>query len=168
MVQEMRESLEASGGVYLVAFQGLSVSQATELRGLVLDAGGRMQVIKNRLLKIAVEGTPYEPLSDQLTGPNTVTYCGDDPIQPLKVLAKFAEDNKQPPVKAGIVDGDVLSDSDLEKLSKLAGRDELLGGVVGAFAGPISEFVFTLGGVVSELVFTLQSVADQKGETEAA
>jgi len=168
MVQQMRESLTASGGVYLVAFEGLSVSQATELRGLVLDTGGRMQMIKNRLLKIAVKGTPYEPLTDQLTGPNTLTYCGDDPIQPLRVLAKFAADNDQPPVRAGIVEGDVLSDSDLEKLSKLTGRDELLGGVVGAVAGPISEFVFTLGGVVSELVFTLQSVADQKGDAEAA
>ncbi len=168
MVQQMRESLLASGSVYLVAFEGLSVSQATELRGLVLDSGGRMQMIKNRLLKISVKGTPYEPLADQMTGPNTLTYCGDDPIQPLKVLAKFASDNNLPPVKAGIVEGELLSDSDLDKLSKLMGREELLAGVVGGFAGPISEFVFTLGGVVSDLVFTLQAVADQKGDAEAA
>lgn len=168
MVQEMRESLAASGSVYLVAFEGLSVSQATELRGLVLDAGGRMQMVKNRLLKIAVNGTPYEPLSDHLVGPNTVTYCGEDPIQPLKVLTKFAEDHNLPPVKAGVVEGDVLSDDQLQKLAKVTGRDDLIAGVVGAFGSPVSDFVFTLGGLVSDLVFTLQAVADEKGGAEAA
>jgi large subunit ribosomal protein L10 len=168
MVQEMRESLAASGSVYLVAFEGLSVSDATALRGLVLEAGGRMQMVKNRLLKIAVAGTPYEVLSEELTGPNTVTYCGEDPVAPLKVLAKFAEDHNLPPVKAGVVEGSPVSASDLAKLAKVPGRDELLAGVVGAFAGPVNELVFTLGGVVSDLVFTLQAVADEKGGAEAA
>ncbi|HCA46181.1 MAG TPA: 50S ribosomal protein L10 [Armatimonadetes bacterium] len=168
MVQEMRESLAASGTVYLAVFEGLSVSHATELRGHVLEAGGRMQMVKNRLLKIAVKGTPYEVLTDELTGPNTVIYCGDDPIAPLKVVAKFAADHNLPPVKAGVVEGALVSASELEELAKVPGRTELLAGVVGAFAGPVNELVFTLGGVVSDLVFTLQSVAEQKGEAEAA
>jgi len=168
MVREMRESLTEAESVYLTAFEGLSVAEATELRGLVIEAGGRMQVVKNRLLKIAVEGTEYEAIGNLLSGPNAVTYCGADPIEPLKVLAEFAEGHNQPAVKAGVVEGQLLSPEQLEKLSKVPGRDQLIAGVVGGFAGPINDLVFTLGGVVSELVFTLQAVAEERGGAEAA
>jgi len=164
----MREALEASGSVYLTEFEGLTVAEATELRGQLIDAGGRMQVVKNRLLKIAVEGTPYETISELLSGPNAVTYCGDDPIGPLKVLSEFAGDHDQPPVKAGIVDGQMLSPEELEKLAKVPGRDELIASVVGGFAAPVNELVYTLSGLVSDLVFTLEAVADEKGGEAAA
>lgn len=168
MVREMREALEESGSVYLTEFEGLTVAEATELRGLLLDAGGRMQVVKNRLLKIAVEGTDYEEITDLLAGPNALTYCGDDPIGPLKVLSEFAEGHEQPPVKAGVVEGKMLSHEQIERLSAIPGRDELIASVVGGFAGPINDLVFTLSGVVSDLVFTLQAVAEEKGGGEEA
>jgi large subunit ribosomal protein L10 len=165
----MREALDESGSVYLTEFEGLTVAEATDLRGQLLDAGGRMQVVKNRLLKIAVEDTPYDTLSELLSGPNAVTYCGDDPIAPLKVLTEFAEDHEQPPVKAGVVEGERLSPEELEELSKVPGREELIASVVGGFAGPVTELVYTLSGVVSDLVFTLQAIADeQEGGEEAA
>lgn len=164
----MRESLNESASIYLTEFEGLTVAEATDLRGQLIDAGGRMQVVKNRLLKIAIEGTPYESLTEMLTGPNAVTYCGEDPIAPLKVLTEFAEDHDQPPVKAGVVEGEVLSPEQLDELSKVPGRDELIASVVGGFAGPINELVFTLSGVVSDLVFTLQAVAEEKGSGEEA
>jgi len=163
MVQEMRERLEEADAIYLTAFEGLTVAEAAELRGELLEAGGQMQVVKNRLFKIAIEGTPFEIVSDLLTGPNAVTYCGEDPIAPLKVLVDFAEDHGQPPVKVGIVDGERIEGDALERLAKVPPRDQLLAEVVGAFSGPVSDLVFTLGGVVSELVYTLQAVADERG-----
>jgi large subunit ribosomal protein L10 len=168
MVREMREALEESGSIYLTEFEGLTVAEATELRGELIDAGSRMQVVKNRLLKIAVEGTGYESISDLLTGPNAVTYCGEDPIAPLKVLTEFADDHDQPPVKAGVVDGEMLTPEQINQLASIPGRDQLIASVVGAFAGPVNELVFTLSGVVSDLVFTLQAVAEEKGDGEEA
>ncbi|NLO05758.1 MAG: 50S ribosomal protein L10 [candidate division WS1 bacterium] len=167
MVEEMREHLEDAGSVYLTAFQGLSVSAATELRGQLLEAGGHMQVVKNRLLKVAVEGTDYESLAEMLAGPNAITYCGDDPVEPLKVLATFAESHDQPPVKAGVVDGEILSAEQIDKLSKVPPLDELRATVVGGIASPVTGFVYTLSGLVSDLVFTLQAVADKRGEAAA-
>ena len=164
----MREDLEAAGGVYLTEFEGLTVAEATDLRGQLLDAGGRMQVVKNRLLKIAVKDSPYQVLSELLTGPNAVTYCDEDPITPLKVLTEFADEHEQPPVKAGIVEGEQLSHEELMTLSKVPGRDQLIASVVGGFAGPINELVYTLSGVVSDLLFTLQAVAEEKGGGEEA
>jgi len=154
--------------VYLTVFQGLTVAEANDLRGLLLEAGGRMQVVKNRLLRIAVTGTPFEPLAEVLTGPNAVTYCGEDPLEPLKVLTKFASDHGQPPVKAGVVDGRMLTPSELERLAKVPPRKQLMAEVVGAFAGPVNGLVHVLGGLVSDLVFTLQAIVDEKGGAEAA
>ncbi len=168
MVREMHERLNEAGSVYLTAFEGLTVAEATELRGQLLDVGGQMQVVKNRLLKIAIEETPYEVLTDELTGPNAVTYCGEDPIQPLKVLVEFAEEHELTPVKAGVVEGSLLSVAELERLSEVPGRDALIGAVVGGFAGPVNELVHTLNAVVSDLVFTLQAVAEERDEGAAA
>ncbi len=168
LVREMRERLEEAESVYLTQFEGLTVAEATELRGALIEAGGRMQVVKNRLLKIAIEETDFEVLSEELTGPNAITYCGEDPVGPLKVLSEFAEDHELPPVKAGVVEGRMLSDAEIESLSQVPGRDQLIASVVGGFAGPVNELVHTLSGVVSELVFTLQSVAEERGGEEAA
>jgi large subunit ribosomal protein L10 len=164
----MREALEASGSIYLTEFEGLTAAEATDLRGQLLDAGGRMEVVKNRLLKIAVEGTDFEQVSELLTGPNAVTYCGEDPITPLKVLTEFADRHNQPPVKAGVVEGEMISPEQIEKLSKVPGRHELIASVVGGIAAPVTGLVFTLSGVVSELVFTLQAIADEQGGGEEA
>ena len=168
MVREIRESLDDSDSVYLTCFEGLTVAEATELRGQLLDAGGRMQVVKNRLLKIAISGTPYEPFDELLTGPNAVTFCGEDPIEPLKVLTDFAGEHEQPPVKAGIVEGEMLSPKEIEKLSQVPARDQLIASVVGGFAGPINDLVYTLGGVVRDVVYTLQAIVDEQGGEEAA
>jgi len=167
-VQEMKERLDAATSVYLTSFEGLTVAEAGELRGRLIEAGGSLQVIKNRLLKIAVVGTDYESMAELLTGPNALTYCTEDSIEPLKVLAEFAEGHGQPPVRAGVVEGRVLSPREIERLSKVASRDQLIAEVIGGFAGPVNELVFTLGGLVSELVFTLQAIADEQGGAEAA
>lgn len=167
MVREMRERLREAQSVYLTSFEGLTVAEANELRGQLIDAGGEMQVIKNRLLMIAIEGTDYECLRELLTGPNALTYCGEDPIEPLKVLTDFAEEHEQPPVKAGVVEGRRLAPEEIEQLAKVPTADQLMAEVVGAFAGPVSGLVFTLNAVVSDLVFTLQALADERGEDAA-
>jgi large subunit ribosomal protein L10 len=164
----MRAALETSESVYLTAFQGLTVAEANDLRGQLREAGGRMQVVKNRLLRLALQDTQFEPLAEVLTGPNAVTYCGSDPIEPLKVLTKFATDHGQPPVKAGVVEGRLLTVDELERLAKVPPRDRLMAEVVGAFAGPVYGLVHVLGGPVSDLVFTLQAIVDQKGGAQAA
>ncbi len=164
----MKERLDAATSIYLTSFEGLTVVEADELRGRLIEVGGRLQVVKNRLLKIAVAGTGYESLAELLTGPNALTYCTADPIEPLKVLAEFAKDHDQPPVRAAVVEDRVLSPQEIERLSKVGGRDQLIAEVVGSFAGPVRELVFTLSGLISELVFTLQAIADEQGGAEAA
>jgi len=167
LVTSLRAATSEAQTIYLTEFSGLTVAQAGELRSRVLGAGAQLRVVKNRLFKLALEGTQFEPLAEYLTGPNAATFCGEDPIAPVKALAEFAEEHGQPPVKAGFVEGKLISPEEAEELAKVPSREQLLAEVVGAVAGPISDLVFTLGGVVSELVYTLQAVADERGEQTA-
>lgn len=166
-VAALRAAATEAQNIYLTEFSGLSVAEANELRGRVLESGARLRVVKNRLFKLALQGTDLEPLIEYLTGPNAATFCGEDALAPVKVLTEFAEAHGQAPVKAGFVDGKLISREEAQQLAKLPGRQQLLAEVVGAFAGPVSELVFTLGGIVSELVYTLQAVADQRDEQAA-
>jgi len=167
-VQALKQAASEAQSIYLTELTGLSVAEANEVRGLVLEAGGRIKVVKNRLFRLALEGTSYEPLSEHLTGPNAAIFCGDDPIGPLKALAEFARQHAMAPVKVGMVQGRVVGAEEVEELAELPDRDGLLAQVVGAVAGPINDFVLTLNGVVSEMVYTLQAVADKLGGEETA
>jgi len=168
LVAEVRERLADTGSIYLMEFPGLSVAQISDLRGRVIEAGGRMYVIKNRLLKRALAGTQFEPLVDHLVGPNAAIFCGADPVGPLKALAEFLAATDMPPVKVGMVEGRVLGAQELEKLSQTPGRDELIALVVGGIGSPLTGFVLTLNSLLSDLVYTLQAVADKKARGAAA
>ena len=168
VVAEVTEQLAAAGSIYLIEFPGLSVAQISDLRGRLIAAGGRLRVVKNRLLLRALQGSGFEAIAERLTGPNAVTFCGEDPVAPLKALTEFLSERGMPPVKAGLVDGKLLSDAELKRLSTIESREQLIAAVVGGFAAPVNEFVMTLNGLVSELVYTLQSVADKKGGQSAA
>jgi len=167
-VEELRRQATEAQSIYLAEITGLSVAEANQVRGLVLAAGGRLRVVKNRLFRLALQGTPCEPLTEFLTGPNAALLCGEDPIAPLKALHEFAQAHDLPPVRAGMVEGRLIGGEQAQRLAKLPGRDELVAQVVGAVASPVTGFVLTLSGVVSEFVYTLQAVADQRGGEQAA
>ncbi|HUS80047.1 MAG TPA: 50S ribosomal protein L10 [Armatimonadota bacterium] len=168
IVADVRQRLQEAGSIYLIEFPGLSVAQISDLRGRLIEAGSRLYVIKNRLLLRALEGSGFEALAEHLTGPNAATFCGDDPVGPLKVLTEFLAERGMPPVKTGLVDGKLLTDAELKRLSAVLSREQLIASVVGGFAAPITEFVLSLSALVSDLVYTLQAVADKRGEQSAA
>ena len=161
-VAELKEQVSASSGIYLAEYKGLSVQAISDLRKQMRDAGAQMIVAKNRLFKLALDGTSAEGLSEHLAGPNAVFFCTDDPVAPAKVVADFAKDHPTVVWKGGYIDGAVLDARGMERIAYLPSKQEIVAGVVGGVSSPITGFVFTLNGLVSDLVYTLQAVADQK------
>jgi large subunit ribosomal protein L10 len=161
-VAELREQVERSAGIYLAEYKGLNVKDVSELRGQVRKSGASMIVAKNRLLKLAVQGTPAEALVEYLSGPNAVFFCEDDPVGPAKVISDFARTHDVLVWKGGYIDGAVVDASGMGRVATLPSKQELLASVVGGISAPVSGLVFTLSGLVSDLVFTLESVADKK------
>lgn len=161
-VDEIKEIL-ASATLILTDFQGLNVKSISGLRGRLREAGCGYRVVKNTLLNIAAEDAAIKPLTETLKGQTAIVYTEGDPVAAAKILQQFIKETKAPlKVKAGVVDGNLFNDKQMEALATMPSKQELYGMVVGGLQSPITGLVGTLQQLISQLVFTLQGVADKK------
>ena len=156
------EKLAAAKAAYLTDYRGINVDEANTLRGELLKTGVEYRVVKNTLLKLALKGTANECLFDHLNGPTSLTIVSDDPVAPAKVLSDFAKKVKAFDLKAGVLDGKLLSIDDINALAALPSREVLLAKMLGSINSPISNFVGVLAAVNRSLVQVLAAVRDQK------
>lgn len=170
-VAALKEQIARASGIYLSEFTGVSVALITGLRTRIADTGAKIQVVKNRLLKLALEGTPGEGLAEFLKGPTAATFCTDDVIGPARIMKDFAKaltaDNQTWQVKAALVEGRVFASAQAQALADLPSTEGIKSGVVGAIAGPTTALVQTLNAALADLVYTLQAVADKRQPAEA-
>lgn len=160
-VAELKSILE-SGTVILTDYQGLNVKGITSVRKALREAGSGYRVVKNSLLELAASGSPAEKLTDGLVGPTALVYTREDPIAAAKALQEFARGPHPIHVKAGLVEGHLMSAAEIADLAKIPGKQQLYGMLVGGLQSPITGLVGTLQQMIGQLVFTLQAVADQK------
>jgi large subunit ribosomal protein L10 len=120
-----------------------------------------LRVLKNTLARRAVNGTAFEPLSKQLTGP-LIYGISADPVAPAKVLSDFAKTNDKLVIKGGSLPNNLLNQEGVKALATLPSRDELLAKLMGTMQAPIAQFARTLNEVPSKFVRGLAAVRDQK------
>ena len=126
-VETLKEGLSSAQIVLRTRFTGLSVSRMTELRKNLRDAGVRYRVVKNTLLRRAVEGTEYESLVEDLKGPIALAYSSEDVVGVAKTLTDFAKDEELFLVENGVLSGKALSAADVVSLASLPSKDQLRG-----------------------------------------
>lgn len=154
----------ANTGVVVVAhYAGLSVADMTKLRSDMREAGGRVKVAKNRLVKLALEGTDAKGISEFMTGPTCLAFS-DDPIAAPKVAVKFAKGNEKLVILGGTMGATVLDAKAVSSLADLPSLDELRGKLVGLIQAPASKIART----VSEPAGQLARVFGAYGAKEAA
>jgi large subunit ribosomal protein L10 len=163
IVASAGKNVQDSAGFYLLSFTGLSVADMDGLRGEVLKAGGNLVVIKNRLLKLALGEELTAQLADQLKGPTMVAYCAEDPVGPAQVLSKFADDHPGLALKAGYVEGRVVSAAQALKIATLPPRPYILAETLGAIQSPLSGLVGVLNAAIGELVYVMEAQIDKQG-----
>lgn len=150
---------------FLVDFRGMDVSSVTELRRRLNESKTGMRVLKNRMAKIAVAGTPFESLKDKMTQTRALVY-GNEPVAPAKVVVKYGKDHDKFKVVAGVlVTGATPTPLDLQRvlaLATLPSREELLAKLLFLFKAPQTLFVRTLMEVPAKFVRALAAVRDQK------
>ena len=138
LVSELRSAFEAATTVVITKQSGLTVSETTELRAKMREAGASYRVAKNRLVKIALQGTKFEGLSEHFTGPTAIALS-DDAVAPAKIAVEFSKANDKLQVIGGGMDGNVLSDAELQALATLPSLDELRGKLVGVLQAPATK-----------------------------
>ena len=161
-VKEISSELSAASAVFAVDYRGISVPQAAELRNQLRDNDASFSVVKNRLAKLATNGTDAsEALDEHLVGPTALTFVQGDAVVAAKTIADFIKDNKVLEYKGGLMDGMALGRDEFNEIARLPGVDVLHGQLVGLAASPLTGVVRTLNQLIAGLASQLGQVAEQ-------
>ena len=125
-VSKLAEKLKEAKVILLTDYRGINVEDITKIRADLRKTDSEYLVAKNSTLKFAVKGTEVEGVSEYLEGPTAVVFSYDDYVAPAKVLYDYAKDSEFYKIKAGIMDGKVISKEEVIKLAKLPSKEMLL------------------------------------------
>ena len=161
VVAEVSKQIENAQSMILAEYRGVGVQDMTILRAEARKSGVYLKVLKNRLVKRAVENTPFSCLSEDMVGP-LLFGISEDPVSAAKILNDFAKTNDLFTIKIGAMPDKKLDAGAIKALASLPSRDELLAKLMGTMQAPIAKFVRTLNEVPTKFVRGIAAVRDQK------
>lgn len=147
-VKEAAELIKNTQTGILVDYRGLNVAEDTELRNKLREANVKYFVIKNTILKRAVEEAGIEGLDEVLHGPTALAVSEEDAVAPAKVIADFAKTNEKLEIKGGFMDGAVMSLDEVKQLAATPNFETLMAKMMGSMLSPISGLARLLATVV--------------------
>lgn len=160
MVEELSEKLKGQANLVLVDAKGLTGIQTTELRKSLREDKLKLRLVKNSVALHTFKQLGISGFEGQLNGMSAVVY-GADPLAIAKKLVAYREKHQKGAVKAAYIEGKQISPAQIEALSKLPGRQELLSQLLGVMNAVTVKFVSTLNEIPRKFVGTLQAVADK-------
>ena len=160
LVAELKNVFTETSVVVITRNLGLSVAQSTDFRLKMRDAGAQFKVAKNRLAKIALEGTQYGSISDLLTGP-TALATSIDPVAAAKVAVDFAKTNDRLEIVGGAMGDTLLDVAGIKALAELPSLDELRARIVGLIQAPATKIARTVAEPGGQLARVIGAYAAQ-------
>ena len=162
LVERLHGRLEKASGTFLVDYQGLNVEAISKLRKDLREVNAEFEVVKNRLLKLASDGTDTVSCKEYMNGPTAIAVSYEDVVGPAKVLIEFAKKFETLNVKSAQISGKLIDKAGVKRLSDLPGRDELLAQTLSVMQAVPASFVRVLSGVISQLMNVLKAIEQQK------
>ena len=160
-VADVQERLQGSSAVVLTEYRGMTVLELAELRRSLRDAGADYKVYKNTLATIAARNAGLDDLAPALEGPTAFAFTHGDPVVVAKRLADFAKKVPALVLKAGVLDGRILSTDEVGALSKLDSREVMLAKAAGMFLSPIQKLANLFAAPLSQLGSVLAQLRDK-------
>jgi large subunit ribosomal protein L10 len=162
VIEVMQEEFRQSPNALLVGFQGIKVADDERLRRDLRQANLTYRVVKNTLAVRAAVGTPLEQLSDQFAGATAVALSQNDPVTLAKVLTRWAKDHPVLVFKAGLVEGRVIAVKDIEAISNLPTKEELISKMMFVINSGAQRLAVVTAGVARNLAIVIDQVRAQK------
>jgi large subunit ribosomal protein L10 len=162
LVTELNGVFKASSVVIVAHYAGLTVAEMQKLRMQMKQAGAQVKVAKNRLAKIALDGTDVAVVAPLLKGPTVIAYSGD-PVAAPKVASDFAKTNEKFVILGGAMGKTALNPDGVKALAALPSLDELRAKLVGLVQAPATKIAQLVNAPAATLARVLQAYAD-KGE----
>lgn len=160
-VAELNRTFAEVGVVVITRNLGMTVKQSTDLRNKMREAGASYKVAKNRLAKIALDGTDYTVLADLLTGP-TALSTSIDPVAAAKVVVDFAKTNDKLELVGGAMGSQLLDAEGVKALASLPSLDELRGKLVGLLQAPASKLAAITQAPAAQLARVFNAYAEKE------
>lgn len=157
VVAEITEKLQDSKATILVNYRGLDVATVTDLRQQLREEGVDFKVYKNTLARRATAEADMTELDEQLVGPTAIAFSNEDVVAPAKVLNKFAKENEALEIKAGVIEGNLVSLEEIQELADLPSYEGLLSMLLSVLQAPMRN-----------IALATKAVADQEEEEEGA
>ena len=143
-VQNLATDLKEANLILLVDYRGITVEDVTKLRNDVREANAEYRVIKNNIIKRALNVNGESGLDDLLEGPTALIIGTEDYLEPSKIIYNFSKNNDFYKIKGGIIDGKVMTAEEIITLAKLPSRQELIAKLAGALLGNITKLAVAL------------------------
>jgi large subunit ribosomal protein L10 len=154
-LDNLKTELAKVSTVILTTFQGITVENDTKLRRAVQAAGGKYQVVKNTLAELAGKGTPAEGVLKDLKGTHSIAYTQTDPVALAKALTKIAKDVPAFQFKSGVVEGRVISISEIKQLAEMPSKEELISKIMFLLNAPAQRIATALNALPRNLAVTV-------------
>ncbi len=169
-VSEIAERLKNARSMVMVDYKGITVEEINALRGKFREAGVEYVVLKNTLVRRAMDDAGITELDHLLVGPSAFAFGMKDEVGPAKVIAERIEQSKadKMTIKAGLVSGKVVDVDAVMALSKLPPKEVLIAKMMGSLNAPVTNFVGVLSATLRSLVYAVDAVRKQKEGAEAS
>lgn len=165
---EKQQAVEELGGIFAKAgvvvvarYAGLTVAQMQTLRRRMREVGGEVRVAKNRLAKIALDGTPAKSMGNYLKGQTVLAYSVD-PVAAAKIARGFAKDHDKYVILGGAMGETVLDPAGVEAVANMPSREELIASIVGLIGSPGSNLVAAIGAPASDIAGILTTLEERE------
>lgn len=162
VAQELHEKLKDFNLAVLAHYSGMNVGKLTVLRNALRKTDTELRVVKNTLLRIASKETDLSLLEDYFKGPIAIALNRSDVVETAKILVDFARKNAELEIKAGMLNGRIISQEQLGALALLPSREILLGKLLSVFIGVQTGLVNVLSAVPRSFVQVLDAYRAKK------
>ncbi len=164
----LRENLDGVTTLFLLENHGLNVNDVNMLRSEVRKTDATYKVVKNTVVRLAIEGTEMEGITPFLTGPKVLAYTGGDGVALAKVLKDFIKKHPELQFEQAFLEGQILEAKEAEKIAELPSREELITKLVYLLQSPIRRLVVALNGPLQHLANVVGQLAEKDEETQEA
>jgi large subunit ribosomal protein L10 len=173
VISELTDKLRNSDTMIVADYRGLTMPQIDALRSKLIENGARFSVVKNTLTRRAAEAAGADALLALLEGPSAIAFveADGDAVAVAKALADSARDTKVLEIRGGVMQGRVISGSDVEALAKLPPLEVLRGQVIGAIIAPLQNLISLVNAPLQNLYGLIDArieQLEQQGDTSAA
>jgi len=162
VVAEVSEVARSAHSAVAAEYRGITVEKMTEMRVKARNEGVYLKVAKNTLVKRAVEGTEFECMAEELTGPLLFAFSIEDPGAAARLIKNFSKGDDKLVVRLVAMGARLYQASEVERLASLPTRDQAIAMLMGVMKAPIDKFVRTLAEPHTKLVRTVAAVRDSK------